>query len=33
MDKDYVDKFIKESLYNHETPIDNDLKDDFRQER
>ena len=25
MDKDYVDKFIKESLYNHETPIDNDL--------
>lgn len=25
MDKDYVDKFIKESLYNHETQIDNDL--------
>jgi hypothetical protein len=25
MDKDYIDKYIKESLYNHETKIDNDL--------
>ncbi|MDB4439079.1 hypothetical protein N9176_02400, partial [bacterium] len=25
MDKDYIDKYIKESLYDHETKIDNDL--------